>query len=89
MVVQSPDLTGWNAWSPILALQAKNHYQTRKSRILREEKDLLKRQASKAAAKLKKLTLEKPADSKELDRKKAIIQAAMARAKEKLNASSN
>ncbi len=89
MVVQSPDLTGWNAWSPILALQAKNHYQTRKLRILREEKDLLKRQASKAAAKLKKLTLEKPADPKELDRKKAIIQAAMARAKEKLKTPSN
>jgi hypothetical protein len=72
-----------------LALQAKNHYQTRKVRILREEKDLLKRQTSKAAAKLKKWTLEKPADSKELDRKKVIIQAAMARAKEKLNAPSN
>jgi electron transport complex protein RnfB len=79
--------TGWNAWSQTQATIAKQHYETRKIRLEREKKDLLKRQTLKAAAKLKAIQKETPSEASiliEQARKKAIIEAAMARAKEKL-----
>ncbi len=79
--------TGWNAWSETQAKKAKQHYETRKIRLEREKKDLLKRQTLKAAAKLKAIQKEIPSESNmliEQARKKAIIEAAMARAKANL-----
>ena len=79
--------TGWNAWSATQAKTAKQQYESRKIRLEREKRDLLKRQTLKAAAKLKAIQKETPSESSiliEQARKKAIIEAAMARAKEKL-----
>ena len=79
--------TGWNAWSESQAKIAKQQYETRKVRLEREKRDLLKRQTLKAATKLKAIQKETPSDSSiliEQARKKAIIEAAMARAKANL-----
>jgi len=87
MLPVTENQTGWNAWSEAQAKIAKQHYETRKIRLEREKKDLLKRQTLKAAAKLKAIQKETPSESSvliEQARKKAIIEAAMARAKEKL-----
>jgi electron transport complex protein RnfB len=87
MLPITDDQTGWNAWSEAQAKIAKQHYETRKIRLEREKKDLLKRQTLKAAAKLKAVQKETPSESSmliEQARKRAIIEAAMARAKEKL-----
>jgi electron transport complex protein RnfB len=87
MLPVTDNQTGWNAWSQTQAIIAKQHYETRKIRLEREKKDLLKRQTLKAAAKLKAIQKETPSESSvliEQARKKAIIEAAMARAKEKL-----
>jgi len=87
MLPVTDNQTGWNAWSQTQATIAKQHYETRKIRLEREKKDLLKRQTLKVAAKLKAIQKENPSESSiliEQARKKAIIEAAMARAKEKL-----
>lgn len=79
--------TGWNAWSESQAKIAKQHYESRKIRLEREKRDLLKRQTLKAVTKLKAIQKETSSESSilvEQARKKAIIEAAMARAKEKL-----
>jgi len=79
--------TGWNAWSATQAKTAKQQYESRKIRLEREKRDLLKRQTLKAVTKLKAIQKETSSESSilaEQARKKAIIEAAMARAKEKL-----
>lgn len=79
--------TGWDAWSETQATLSKNYYEARKLRLEREKKDLLKRQTLKAAAKLKSIRQETHSEESliiEQARKKAIIQAAIARAKEQL-----
>lgn len=76
-------VTGWQAWSSDLADSAKNNYQAHQARAVREEKDRLIRQANKAAKKLSALVSDQEATEKA--RKKAIIEAAMARAKQKLS----
>jgi electron transport complex protein RnfB len=82
MVSVTTTSTGWNAWSQDLADQAKKNYYARKLRLEREKKDLVKRQHAKAASKLKSVG---HSNSDDAARKKAIIEAAMARAKEKLD----
>jgi len=82
MVPLTKNITGWEAWSQDLANQSKKNYETRKLRLEREKKDLVKRQLAKATSKLKAVgTL----STDDIARKKAIIEAAMARAKEKLD----
>jgi electron transport complex protein RnfB len=79
--------TGWNAWSESQAKIAKQHYESRKIRLEREKRDLLQRQTLKVVTKLKAIQKETSSESSilvEQARKKAIIEAAMARAKEKL-----
>jgi electron transport complex protein RnfB len=86
MIPVTGSKTGWDAWSNEQAQTAKTHYEKRNLRLIREEKDLLKRQTAKASAKLKKVsssTLKN--DESENARKKAIIEAAMARAKQRLD----
>ena len=83
MVSVTEKHTGWQAWSTQQADVAKQNYEEHKSRQAREERDLLIRQSSKAAAKL--ATLPSETDLTEKARKKAIIEAAMARAKQKLS----
>lgn len=83
MVPVTEKLTGWDAWSNEQANFAKHNYEAHKSRQVREERDLLIRQSNKAASKL--ATLPSENDAAEKARKKAIIEAAMARAKQKLS----
>jgi electron transport complex protein RnfB len=87
MVSVSDNHTGWNAWSDTQATLSKIFYEARKVRLEREKKDLLKRQTLKAAAKLKSIRPEAHSEQSvliEQARKKVIIQAAIARAKEQL-----
>ena len=88
MVEVSGSNTGWSAWTQEQANQARNQYQSRKLRLVREKEDNDKRLAQKAADKLKALNAEVPtneAEATETARKKAIIAAAIARAQAKLN----
>ncbi len=82
MIPVTDQKTGWEAWSSELADQAKKNYDSRKLRLEREKQDLVKRQHAKAASKLKAINNPNVDDQA---RKKAIIEAAMARAKEKLD----
>jgi electron transport complex protein RnfB len=82
MVPVTGERTGWEAWSVQEAQQSRMHYDTRKNRLEREKRDLLKRQTAKAQAKLKSVSTDPEADNA---RKKAIIEAAIARAKERLD----
>lgn len=80
----SGDLTGWNAWSPELASQARQRYEARQIRLAQQEREHAVQLEAKAAMKLADLeththVAEDP--DKELARKRAIIEAAMAKAK--------
>jgi electron transport complex protein RnfB len=91
MVPVTGKATGWDAWSQELADLARNRYESREKRLEREELDNVRRLALKAKNKAKALDLEsaKTEDEKsEIERKRAIIAAAMARAQEKLQSSS-
>jgi len=87
MVPVTAKATGWDAWGQELADLAKNRYESRAKRLEREELDNVRRLALKAKNKAKALDLEnaKTEDEKsEIERKRAIIAAAIARAQEKL-----
>lgn len=87
MISVTGDKTGWDAWTEDQANLAKDRYETRQKRLDREELDNTKRLAVKAQNKAKALDLESAstdAEKNEIERKRAIIAAAMARAKEKL-----
>ncbi len=84
MVPISGDKTGWAAWSAELASQARVRYESRQIRLVKEEQEHAARQEAKAAMKLADLeththVAEDP--DKEMARKRAIIEAAMAKAK--------
>nr|WP_315598070.1 electron transport complex subunit RsxB [uncultured Cupriavidus sp.] len=78
--------TGWAAWSQEQADTAQARYVARKSRLVREREENEARLAAKAAAKLQALQAEAVASDAELAaqaRKKAIIEAAIERARQK------
>ena len=83
MVDVTDQKTGWNAWTPTLANEARTRYHARENRLTREERDNQERLAKKASAKLSALNAE-PASSEvelaEQERKRKIIAAAIARA---------
>jgi electron transport complex protein RnfB len=84
MVPISGDKTGWAAWSTALASQARVRYEARQIRWIKEEREHAARQEAKAAMKLADLeththVAENP--DQEMARKRAIIEAAMAKAK--------
>ncbi len=84
MVPISGDKTGWAAWSAELASQARVRYESRQIRLVKEEQEHAERQEAKAAMKLADLeththVAEDP--DKDIARKRAIIEAAMAKAK--------
>jgi electron transport complex protein RnfB len=95
MVPISKERTGWSAWSPELALQARKRYEARQLRLIDEDKQHASRQQSKAEMKLADLATHtrfaadattgqamSSADAdKEMARKRAIIEAALAKAK--------
>lgn len=86
MVPVTGERTGWAAWSPQLAGEALARYRARGVRVVREREENEARLAAKAAAKLEALAQEAAQDEAERAaqaRKRAIIEAAIARAREK------
>tara|TARA_R110001599_G_scaffold171353_1_gene362200 strand:- start:201117 stop:201833 length:717 start_codon:yes stop_codon:yes gene_type:complete len=86
MVEVTPGKTGWDAWSQQQADAARARHDARTLRLLQEKEENDARLAAKAAAKLQAVSAEAPTSAAELAeqaRKKAIIQAAMERARVK------
>jgi electron transport complex protein RnfB len=76
------DATGWDAWSQAQADEALGRYEWRKVRLAREAKEHDERLEAKAREKLANLPqLTKDAQGAELERKRAVIEAALARAR--------
>jgi Na+-translocating ferredoxin:NAD+ oxidoreductase subunit B len=85
MITATNDQTGWDAWSSSQADLARARYQTHQERLEREERDNELRLAKKAKAKLAALDESQAGSQTELDeieRKRAIIAAAIARVKQ-------
>jgi electron transport complex protein RnfB len=80
----TPGRTGWAAWSEADAERARSRYAAHRERVQRAARENDRRLAAKAEAKLADLaaasTLTDPAA---LERKRAVIEAAMQRAKER------
>lgn len=76
--------TGWSAWPKALARQARDRYDARKSRLAREKTEHEARLEAKARAKLADLPAHSlHTDPAVLDRKRAVIEAALARARQR------
>ena len=84
MVPVSGNKTGWNAWSTELAAQARQRYESRQMRLAHEEREHARGLEAKAAMKLADLKTHTHAAENadtEMARKRAIIEAALAKAK--------
>ncbi|MDB5957786.1 electron transport complex subunit RsxB [Ramlibacter sp.] len=80
----SGERTGWQAWSAEQAQQALQRYEARQARKQREATEHAQRMEEKARTKLADLpALTHDAQGAELTRKKAVIEAALARARAK------
>ena len=78
----SGQATGWSAWSEALALQARSRYTAKQQRVQRATHALEQQQAAKAQEKLANLAEHSQlTDPAVLERKRSIIEAALARAK--------
>jgi electron transport complex protein RnfB len=78
----TPGHTGWDAWSPALALAARSRYESRAKRLVRESAEHAEQLEAKARMKLADL----PAHSQHtdpvvLDKKRAMIEAVLAKAR--------
>ena len=74
--------TGWDAWSPRQADEARERYEFTSWRRRRDEAEHVKRLEKKAEEKLAHLPeLTKGATGAELERKRAVVEAALARAR--------
>jgi electron transport complex protein RnfB len=74
--------TGWAAWSPEQATEARERYAFRQMRVARDKRENDERLAAKAAHKLADLENHtKLTDPEAIDRKRAVIEAALARAR--------
>jgi electron transport complex protein RnfB len=81
-LVDTGPTTGWAAWSPAQAEQARERYAFHRLRLERERAENDERLARKAQAKLDDLPAAGAmADPAALERKRAVIEAAMARAR--------
>jgi electron transport complex protein RnfB len=75
------DATGWQAWSPAQAHDARTRYAAHQSRLQRAEQERAKRHADEAQAKLADPAAHSQiTDPAELARKKALIEGVLARA---------
>jgi electron transport complex protein RnfB len=84
MIAITEHKTGWDAWSADQANAARQRFQQRQQRLRREKEEQEARLAAKAAAKLRELTNESalsPDEITEKNRKRAIIEAAIVRAR--------
>ena len=82
----SGERSGWAAWSPEQAQTARQRYQARQARLVREQTAQAARLQSEAQEKLADLSVHTkvppgPGAEAELARKRAIIEAALAKAK--------
>jgi electron transport complex protein RnfB len=86
MIDVTPGRTGWDAWTQQQADAARERHDFRAFRLQREKRENEARLAAKAAAKLREVESESsqtPEQKAEQARKKAIIQAAIERARQK------
>ncbi len=82
--VVSGERTGWDAWTPAQAEQARERYARRSIRLIREKQENDARLEAKARMKLADLAVHSQhTDPAVLDRKRAVIAAALARARER------
>ncbi len=80
----TPGRSGWAAWSPELAEEARGRYAAHRLRTARDANENNERLAAKAAAKLADLQAASSlTDAAVLEAKRAVIQAAMQRARER------
>ena len=80
----SGEATAWNAWTPEQATVARQRYSSRNERHLRESEAHRIKQEEKAREKLADLEEHSQiTDAALLDRKRSLIEAALARAKER------
>lgn len=78
----SEQRTGWNAWSPAQAGQARQRYAERQMRVAREAGEHAQRLQAKAEMKLADLPAHSQhTDPAVLDQKRAVIEAALAHAR--------
>lgn len=80
------ETTGWDAWSQAAADAARARHDVRAARLAREQQENDARLAAKAVAKLREVTAEAgntDAELAEKERKRAIIAAAIERARQK------
>ena len=85
MINVTDQKTGWDAWSPAQADLARARYQAHLQRMSREVRDQQQKLAQKAKAKLDALDTNQAHNQEELneiERKRAIIAAAIARVKQ-------
>jgi Na+-translocating ferredoxin:NAD+ oxidoreductase subunit B len=77
--------TGWDAWSDEQAARAREQYHLRTARVLRAERENDERLAAKAASKLADIAAaSRHTDPAVLERKRAIVDAALARVQARL-----
>lgn len=82
--IVSGDRTGWAAWSDTQAAHARQRYQARQIRLQREKKEHEARLEEKARTKLADLAAHSMhTDPAVLDSKRAVIEAALARARQR------
>ena len=76
--------TGWEAWSPAQAAMARERYEFHSNRLIREKTENDQRLEDKAKAKLADLAAHSlHTDPAVLDKKRVVIEAALARARAK------
>jgi electron transport complex protein RnfB len=74
--------TGWQAWSPALAADARRRYRERQRRLARDAVERRKRRVAMATAKLADLTAaSRLTDPQALERKRTMVLAAIERAR--------
>lgn len=74
--------TGWQAWTPEQAQAAKDRYEARKARLAREKAAQDTKQTVQLEAKLADMPAHSTiTDPAELERKRAVVEAALARAR--------
>ena len=85
--VVSGERTGWQAWTAAQAAQGRERYQQRTARLAREQLEHDQRQEAKARMKLADLAAHSQhTDPAVLDKKRSVIEAALARARAKRDA---
>lgn len=83
----TPGRTGWDAWSPAQADVARTRYRAHELRVARQQREHDDALEAKAQHKLEHLEeASKLTDPVQLDRKRAVIEAALARARAKRGA---